>query len=92
MRINMWTCEHCDNDFLYPAQVSNLKYLRVVIGKHNLMERDLHEHSFQVDDIVVHPEYRKCKKDSFYSEIRVLKICNFILQLDCTATTLELSK
>lgn len=39
-----------------------MKHLRVVIGEHNLMERDLYEHSFQVDDILIHPDYRKGKR------------------------------
>lgn len=56
-------------------QVSNKKYLRVVIGEHNLLERDLHEHSFQVDEIIIHPEYKKSKlisKNVFLKQLLIM--------------------
>lgn len=46
------TAAHC-------LQVPQLEYLRLVFGDHLLAERDLYEHGFRVDAIVLHPDYRK---------------------------------
>lgn len=46
------TAAHC-------LQISQLEYLRIIFGNHLLDEKDLFEHGFRVDEILIHPEYRK---------------------------------
>lgn len=46
---------------LLSLQVPSMDYLRIVIGEHSLMKRDLHEHSFLVDKVLLHNEFRKSK-------------------------------
>lgn len=48
------------------------EYLRIVIGDHRLEERDLHERSFKVESILIHPDFRK---DGPYSnDIAIIKL------------------
>lgn len=46
--------------------------MRVVTGKHQLKDRDLHEHSFRVDTILTHPEFRK--RGPYSNDIAIIKI------------------
>lgn len=59
------TAAHC-------LERSQMQSLRVVIGDHILDERDLHEHSYRVQSVVLHPDFRK---DGPYSnDIAIIKL------------------
>lgn len=49
-----------------------MQSLRVVIGDHSLDQRDLHEHSYRVESVLLHPDFRK---DGPYSnDIAIIKL------------------
>ncbi|GAB0087672.1 Peptidase S1 domain-containing protein [Sergentomyia squamirostris] len=59
------TAAHC-------LQVPQQEYLRVVIGDHSLKERDLHEHSFRVERVFIHPYFRK--NGPYSNDIGIIKV------------------
>uniref|UniRef100_A0A336K7N4 Acrosin n=1 Tax=Culicoides sonorensis TaxID=179676 RepID=A0A336K7N4_CULSO len=59
------TAAHC-------LERPQIQSLRIVIGDHSLDQRDLHEHSYRVQSVLIHPDFRK---DGPYSnDIAIIKL------------------
>jgi Trypsin len=59
------TAAHC-------LQIPRAEYLRLVIGDHSLQRRDLHEHSYRVEKLIIHPDYRK--EGPYSNDIAIIKL------------------
>lgn len=47
-------------------------YLRLVIGDHSLEQRDLHEHSYRVETILLHPDFKL--NGPYSNDIAIIKL------------------
>lgn len=59
------TAAHC-------IQISQQHHLRIVIGDHDLAKKDIYEHSFRVERLILHPEFRQ--NGPYSNDIALIKV------------------